>query len=135
MTTPNITDNGWVLNAPRPDNLADEVMPGLWLGGSWATYTDTFEAVHDRSGGADGPFMPPDLAPAVQRVLADLRAGRKTLVFCYKGLNRSGLVAAEVLWRLKYKPTGDAVLEHLRAVRSEHVLCNPRFEQHVRRLP
>lgn len=131
---PIITADGRVLDAPRPARLADEVWPGLWLGGSWGPYSDTFDAVHHRTCSADGPVLPADLAQVVRRVLAEVRAGRKTLVCCALGLNRSALVVAEVLWRLDPGRNGNMVIKRLRDVRSPYVLCNSRFEQHVRRL-
>lgn len=53
-----------------------------------------------------------------------------TLVRCQAGLNRSNLIAATALWLDDYD-TPEAIVAHLRDVRSPAVLCNPTFEAFV----
>ncbi|WP_327633666.1 hypothetical protein OHB24_27145 [Kribbella sp. NBC_00482] len=131
MAAPIITADGRVLYAPPPARLADEVHPGLWMGGSWARYTEAFDAEYDRRRTEDGPTLPTDLGRVVAQVVADVEARRKVLVRCAMGLNRSGLVVAVALSHLT-GVSGMDVLAHLRRVRSPHVCCNPKFAEYVR---
>jgi protein-tyrosine phosphatase len=134
MNEPIISDDGTVVWAPRPARLADEVHPNLWVGGAWATYTERFDAVYDRRTTGDGPYIPGDLDDVAGRVLEDLAAGRKVLLYCHLGLNRSALVAAVVLRRLRPDWHGLTGVSHMRRVRSHHVLCNPAYARHIREL-
>lgn len=143
-----IDDEGRVLAVPVPRVPAHEVYPGLWLGGGAYRQLERFDAiltccpeweVHTEpakhkatlrmSDGADLPD-PAHVNDAVQWVLGHLNADRTVLVRCYAGLNRSGLITAHVLHRLTDLP-GSKVLIALRAVRGEHVLCNPVFAAHI----
>ena len=82
-----------------------------------------------RYGFADGDmtdFSPEDdLAFAVREMHADWKAGKRVLVRCQAGLNRSGLITALILIRDGYSPT-DAV-RLIRAGRGEVALCNDTF--------
>lgn len=62
-----------------------------------------------------------------------LRRGKKVLVTCYAGLNRSGLVCALALRMLRDAPA-QPVIDHIRKRRSARALSNPTFESLVRRL-
>lgn len=78
------------------------------------TARQTFEAV-------------PELAA---KVAALVRAGKKVLVHCQAGMNRSGLVTAVALICLGYSPF--TAIAELRELRGPEVLCNPNFENYVR---
>ena len=67
-----------------------------------------------------------DLAFAVREAHADWKAGKRVLIRCQAGLNRSGLVMALVLIRDGYSPT--AAIEQIRAKRGPDALCNWVFE-------
>jgi protein-tyrosine phosphatase len=54
-----------------------------------------------------------------------------TLIHCQAGLNRSGLIAALVL--IEEGMSADAAINLLREKRSPAVLCNPLFEDYLRR--
>jgi protein-tyrosine phosphatase len=66
---------------------------------------------------------------AAQAVAAEVRAGRKVLVTCFAGWNRSGLVTALALWYLTGWH-GQRVLQHVQARRPVS-LQNHYFAQHV----
>jgi rhodanese-related sulfurtransferase len=72
------------------------------------------------------------LATAVSFALGKWQAGKKVLIRCQAGLNRSGLTAALVLIEAGYTP--DEAINLLRTKRSEYVLCNGEFEAFVRTL-
>lgn len=58
-----------------------------------------------------------------------------TLVHCQAGLNRSSLIAARSLMLRVANPlTADEAIAMLRTKRSQACLCNPAFEEHLRRL-
>lgn len=60
------------------------------------------------------------------------QAGKKVLIRCQAGLNRSGLTAALVLMQSGY--TADEAITLLRDKRSKYVLCNGEFEAFLRTL-
>lgn len=77
----------------------------------------------------------PDQDPAVFAGAALMAAslvsqGKKVLVHCQAGLNRSGVVTALALINLGY--TADAAIALMREKRSPLVLCNEAFENWVR---
>jgi hypothetical protein len=71
-----------------------------------------------------------DLHQVVQAAHEDWKAGRKVLIRCQAGLNRSGLVTALVLAR-DGMPIDDAI-DLLRQKRSPAALCNPEFVDWLR---
>ena len=68
-----------------------------------------------------------ELADVVAQALG---AGRKVLVRCSGGLNRSGLVVASVLVRLGHGP--DEAIALVRRARGPWALTNPGFVTHLR---
>ncbi len=82
-----------------------------------------------RFGFADGDmtdFDPEaDLYFAVREAHADWKAGKRVLVRCQAGLNRSGLVMALVLIREGYTPEQAVAL--IRQNRGDIALCNDTF--------
>ncbi len=82
-----------------------------------------------RFGFADGDmtdFDPEaDLYFAVREAHADWKAGKRVLVRCQAGLNRSGLVMALVLIREGYTPV--QAVELIRQNRGDIALCNDTF--------
>ena len=80
---------------------------------------------HDGVVGED--ISPEDLFFLAKYVDDELKAGKRVLVRCLAGLNRSGLVNTLVLVRQGY--TVEQALETLRSIRSEWVMCNEDFEK------
>ena len=68
-----------------------------------------------------------DLGFAVREAHADWKAGKRVLIRCQAGLNRSGLVMALVLIRDGHAPA-DAI-ELIRKQRGSAALCNFTFER------
>lgn len=122
-----------------------QVAPDLWMGGCadglelphdidhvvslypWESYDlhDGIESVtavwmYDEEGGVDG-----DRILSIARWVNECRARGNVLVHCQAGLNRSGLVTATALVLSGWGPA--EAIEHLRAVRSDAVLCNRSF--------
>ena len=65
---------------------------------------------------------------AALRALAVIALGRRVLISCTEGRNRSGVVTARVLQLLGYKNP----IELLREKRHYSVLTNPSFETYIR---
>ena len=63
----------------------------------------------------------------------DWKAGKKVLIRCQAGLNRSGLIMALVLMREGY--TAQNAIALMREKRGESVLCNKTFEKWLLSLP
>lgn len=72
------------------------------------------------------------LDSAVSYALGKWQAGKRVLIRCQAGLNRSGLTAALVLVKAGYSP--DDAISLLRTKRTQYVLCNSEFEAFVRTL-
>jgi protein-tyrosine phosphatase len=68
--------------------------------------------------------------PVVLRTIMAVRSGRKALVTCHAGLNRSGLVTGLALRGLTGMP-GAAVVYRLKRLRSLWALSNSQFRQIV----
>jgi protein-tyrosine phosphatase len=71
-----------------------------------------------------------DLDHVVQSAHADWQAGKRVLIRCQAGWNRSGLITALVLMREGYRSA--EAIELIRQMRSENALCNRSFEQFLR---
>ncbi|MEN9342435.1 MAG: hypothetical protein RIR24_22 [Actinomycetota bacterium] len=143
-----------------PENLWDEVLPGLWLGGThdehdlrlqarygsdlppittedfqtvvtmyaWAMPADWF-VKELRYGIYDGDmtdFESSDLHELVATAHRDWKAGKKVLIRCQAGINRSGLIMALVLIRDGMNP--EEAIELMRTKRARSVLRNRVFE-------
>lgn len=139
---------GWVT---IPNDLYNEIAPGLYQGGSFAALPVSagFDAVLSLFGDADAPrdqrvahrvwHIPdadcPDEALLLENarwVLEKWTTGHKVLVRCFAGLNRSALVVARTL--ILAGATPDEAINLIRAKRSKDALCNPLFETYLRTL-
>ena len=144
-----------------PRELWTEILPNLWLGGTadhdterqlttpmitrqnfdtvvtlyaWANPTDWFVR-EVRFGFYDADVIHLDtdeLHDLVAMAHRDWKAGRRVLIRCQAGLNRSGLVMALVLVRDGHSP--EEAMSLMRQRRSRHVLCNGDFERWLRDL-
>jgi protein-tyrosine phosphatase len=122
----------------------DEIVPGLWQSGS-PQPSEHWDAVIDLHGDAppledvefyvhwlieDGPAPDPSTLAALADLVCDLRkAGKRVLVHCAAGINRSGLLAAASLIREGYD--ADDAIETVRAARTG-ALNNPEFVKALR---
>lgn len=70
-------------------------------------------------------------AKAAGRVARRLRAGRRVLVTCAMGLNRSALIAALAMHDV-FGMSADEIVIRLRRARGAWALSNPNFERLVR---
>ncbi|MBQ0995862.1 dual specificity protein phosphatase family protein [Streptomyces sp. RK62] len=146
-------------DVPAPDSPWSEIVPGLWMGGhqfrgrtgqlEFAVVRDEFDLVqsllrlpgHGPDPGVehhvwpipDGPLDGTQLTGVIR--LADavseaLDAGRRVLVRCYHGYNRSGLVVAHALIRRSHSP--DQAIRLIRSRRSPWALHNELFVDYLR---
>lgn len=72
-------------------------------------------------------FDPSDLFDLVKLAHADWKRGKRVLVRCQAGWNRSGLVMALILIREGHKP--EHAIQLIRERRSRWALCNRDFER------
>jgi hypothetical protein len=123
----------------------DEVAPGLFMGGGY-TAPEGFDAVVTLWDGAveptneaarmlwpivDGPApRSDDLEQVVRWALEHWAAGRRVLVRCQLGLNRSGLVVGRVL--VDSGVTPERAVAMIRAARGQRALYNRTFEHLIR---
>ena len=142
------------------DALWSEILPGLWMGGTadddvtrhgidtpaiTPAHFDTVITLYASAGPVDwyvkevrlGFFDhnevdldEHDLAHAVRAAYRDWSRGKRVLIRCQAGWNRSGLVTALVLMREGYRSF--EAIELIRQMRSENALCNRSFEQFLR---
>lgn len=145
-------------DTPGPDSPWNEIIHNLWMGGHfyrspWGRYEpavvrNQFEVVvslFEAEGHGPGPGVEhhskvipddplnPDQIAVVESmaavVLGALRDGRRTLVRCHAGYNRSGLVVAQVLVELGYDaPTA---IKIIRERRSPFALNNEVFVEYL----
>ena len=130
-----------------PVNGYDEVIPGLYQADTTYTPLELFECGFDvvfdlcgwdrREGVEDRPyvFLPIDDVPWIDdpeaiddlgRAVASLvRAGRRVVVNCAAGRNRSGLLVGRALIELGYP--ADAAIALVRLARGQHALSNHEF--------
>jgi len=139
-----LDDNGYPL---EPYN---EVIPGLAQAGWWLTPLELFgehgfDVSIDVSGwdrsrhvrDRDYTFVEMDDVPWIedadvvhalgQRVADEVLSGRRVVVNCAAGLNRSGLIVGRALIHLGYRSREAVRL--IRAARGPHALCNRTFEE------
>ncbi|CAL9527580.1 hypothetical protein SUDANB58_03975 [Streptomyces sp. enrichment culture] len=146
-------------DVPAPDSPWSEIAPGLWMGGhefrrgagrlESAVVRNEFDLVqtllclpgHGPDPGVehhvwpipDGPLDGTQLAGVMRLAEAAdtaLGAGRKVLVRCYHGYNRSGLVVAQVL--IRRGRSAEEAIRLVRARRSPWALHNERFVEYLR---
>jgi hypothetical protein len=125
-TVGDVTDDGYV-PAHLRDDLVDEpppwppheIVPGLWQSGS-PEPGEHWDAVFDLHGSAppledvefyvhwlieDGPAPPFSTLRSLADLVEDLRAdGKRVLIHCAAGINRSGLLSAAALIRGGHDP-------------------------------
>lgn len=79
---------------------------------------------------AMGDFNPEtELEDVVKMAHKDWKSGKRVLIRCQAGLNRSGIVMALVLIRDGYSP--EEAITVMREKRSEAVLCNKHFVDYL----
>ncbi|MBL3666645.1 dual specificity protein phosphatase family protein [Streptomyces sp. M2CJ-2] len=146
-------------DVPAPDSPWNEIAPGLWMGGHEfrgrsgqlepAVARQEFDLVqtllrlpgHGPGPGVehhvwpipDGPLDGTQLLGVMRLAEAACEAlddGRKVLVRCYHGYNRSGLVVAHALMRRG--SSADAAIRLIRARRSGWALHNELFADYLR---
>ncbi|MBN0047419.1 dual specificity protein phosphatase family protein [Streptomyces actuosus] len=144
---------------PAPQSPWNEIVPGLWMGGhefrgrtgqlEFAVVHDEFDLVqtllrlpgHGPDQGVehhvwaipDGPLDGTQLAGVIRLAEAAceaLDAGRRVLVRCYHGYNRSGLVVAHALVRRGHAP--EEAIRLIRSRRSPWALHNELFAEYLR---
>ena len=142
------------------DMLWNEIKPGLWMGGTddsddirfevcmpsiTPAHFDTVVTLYAWAGPVDwyvkevrlGFFDHSevdldlhDLAQAVRAAYRDWMRGKRVLIRCQAGWNRSGLISALVL--MLAGESVDAAITLLRERRSPYALCNPDFVDWLR---
>ncbi|MFV8188107.1 protein-tyrosine phosphatase family protein [Streptomyces sp. AF1B] len=146
-------------DVPAPDRPWSEIVPGLWMGGhqfrggagdlQLAVVRDEFDLVqtllrvpgHGPDPGVehhvwpipDGPLDGTQLAGVMRLARAAgeaLDEGRKVLVRCYHGYNRSGLVVAHALVRRGH--SAEQAIRLIRSRRSPWALHNELFVDYLR---
>ncbi|OIJ69190.1 protein phosphatase [Streptomyces mangrovisoli] len=144
---------------PAPDSPWNEIVPGLWMGGhefrgrsgqpEFAVVRDEFDLVQTllRLPGygpapgvehhvwpiPDGPLDGTQLAGVMRLARAACDAlddGRRVLVRCYHGYNRSGLVVAQAL--VHRGRSAEEAVRLIRARRSPWALHNDLFVEYLR---
>ncbi|WP_367320837.1 dual specificity protein phosphatase family protein [Streptomyces sp. HUAS ZL42] len=146
-------------DVPAPDSPWNEIVPGLWMGGhefrgqsgqlEFAVVRDEFDLVqtllrlpgHGPDPGVrhhvwpipDGPLDGTQLAGVMrlaQSACEALDEGRRVLVRCYHGYNRSGLVIAHAL--VHGGRSADEAIRLIRSRRSPWALHNELFVEYLR---
>ncbi|MCI3243140.1 protein-tyrosine phosphatase family protein [Streptomyces spinosisporus] len=146
-------------DVPAPASPWSEIVPGLWMGGhqfrngtgdlEFAVVRDEFDLVqtllrlpgHGPDPGVehhvwpipDGPLDGTQLAGVIRLARAAgeaLDEGRKVLVRCYHGYNRSGLVVAHTLVRRGH--SAEQAIRLIRSRRSPWALHNDLFVDYLR---
>ncbi|NNN35049.1 protein phosphatase [Streptomyces sp. S3(2020)] len=146
-------------DVPAPDSPWSEIVPGLWMGGhefrgqsgqlEFAVVRDEFDLVqtllrlpgHGPDPGVehhvwpipDGPLDGTQLAGVIRLARAASEAldeGRKVLVRCHHGYNRSGLVIAHAL--IRSGRSAEEAIRTIRSRRSPWALHNDLFVDYLR---
>jgi protein-tyrosine phosphatase len=146
-------------DVPAPESPWNEIVPGLWMGGhefrgrsgslESVVVQDEFDVVQSllRLPGygpdpgvehhvwpiPDGPLDGTQLAGVIRLARAAneaVDAGRRVLVRCYHGYNRSGLVIAHAL--VQQGEPADQAIQLIRARRSDWALHNELFVEYLR---
>ncbi|MFJ3666388.1 dual specificity protein phosphatase family protein [Streptomyces sp. NPDC090106] len=146
-------------DVPVPESPWNEIVPGLWMGGHEfrgrsgqpepAVVRDEFDLVqtllrlpgHGPEPGVehhvwpipDGPLDGTQLAGVIRLARAAGEAvdeGRRVLVRCHHGYNRSGLVVAQSLIRAGY--SAEEAIRLIRSRRSPWALHNDLFVDYLR---
>lgn len=148
---------GRATSVPLCEVAWNEVVPGLWMGGTdvrngsltAGVVADEFDVVFSFSGATEyGPadgvphnvfrfadagldyFLEQKVAELADQVAAEVAVGRKVLVRCTGGLNRSGLVIGMAL--IKMGRTPEEAIALVRAARGPYALCNGAFVKHLK---
>lgn len=151
--------SGRATRMPLCDDPWNEVVPGLWQGGHdvrsqngvACLVGDEFDlvvslAVREGYGPPDGvehvvvrmadagvdAALGERLDVVARQVAGAVTDGRRVLVRCSGGLNRSGLVTATALTQLGHTP--EEAMALVRAARGPWALTNPGFVAHLRTL-
>jgi hypothetical protein len=111
--------------APDANSSWDEIVPLLWMGGHY--YQDSLGVRQP-----DSPLTTEQLEVVCE--MAELAArsvtdGRRVLVRCHSGYNRSGLVIAQALIHLGH--SADDAVFLIRYRRSKWALNNPLFVSYL----
>lgn len=140
----------------RNHDLWSEILPGLWMGGTsyqaelgvsqaqpeiTNLHFDTVATLYANAMPVDWyvkelrlgfydhdkvDLDSRDLDQLVSAVYEDWQAGKRVLIRCQAGWNRSGLITGLVLLRAGY--TAEAAVDLIREKRSPFALCNKTFE-------
>ncbi|MCX5070875.1 dual specificity protein phosphatase family protein [Micromonospora lupini] len=146
-----------MLQPTYPNQPWHEIIPNLWMGGH--DYGDLYDptpaivagefdsvvSLYQRDGHGPDAGIPHTVLRIIDgdlddneldtvrsiadRVADDVRDGRKVLVRCQAGLNRSGLVVAFTLTRLGFTP--HEAIRRIRRQRSPHALFNAEFVRYI----
>lgn len=145
---------------PFADHKWNEIVPNLWMGGMLYGPTaepffpdsSDFDVCVSMAGRGHPklqlpnvehfhPYLIPDgelhgeekkfVHEAVVKVINHMHRGRRVLVRCQAGYNRSGLVVALALLDMDYGDP-DEIIALIREKRSKWALCNPRFVDYIK---
>lgn len=129
----------YVGGAPTPADRVDQWADALVLCAEEFQPTDSYleasrvEVMRVPLGDVNEPMTPADFARilAVSKKVANrLDEGKRVVVTCLAGLNRSCLIAGMAMRTIGMG--GDDVVRNLRAARGDKGLCNESFERIVR---
>jgi protein-tyrosine phosphatase len=143
---------GWASAAKRKPYDASAIAPRLWIGGAPPFDRDlpqvdllvlcaaelqperlAFHGTVLRCPIPDDALDPAELKLVMQTSVAvgkTVVQGKRALVTCQMGLNRSALVVALALHQLTTM-SGEQIVSHIRKHRSEKALCNPWFVKKI----
>jgi hypothetical protein len=128
-------DTIWELDRPQVAEITKKDFDSVFTAYAWANPCDWL-VKEVRFPFYDGRIEDIDLVELYQVVRIahdDWKRGKKVLIRCQAGWNRSGLIMALVLMREGY--TADEAINLIRQKRSPNALCNKGFENWLRSLP